>query len=187
MKSQILGLLTLLILMGFISSVNAQDDSPAKKDTLIKGNGERIYCVIKTFENDKVQYITGGRFLTTTYTQRLSEIKFSDGTSQFFQPLFKINSEDDWQKIKVTSDQSKVKNLLELGVIDAEQTGSVFAKQDKLKSLALERIRKEAAKLGSHIVLILDSNNSDGGIILDGDRIVGFRSGSKITAKAYGF
>ena len=91
------------------------------------------------------------------------------------------------KKIKVTSDQSKVKNLLELGVIDAEQTGSVFSKQDKLKSLALERIRKEAAKLGSHIVLILDSNNSDGGIILDGDRIVGFRSGSKITAKAYGF
>jgi len=53
--------------------------------------------------------------------------------------------------------------------------------------MALERIKKEAAKLGSHIVLILDSNNSDGGIILDGDRIVGFRSGSKITAKAYGF
>jgi len=109
MKSQISGLLTLLIFIGFISSVNAQDDPPAKKDTLIKGNGERIYCVIKTFENDKVQYITGGRFLTTTYTQRLSEIKFSDGTSQFFQPLFKINSEDDWQKIKVTSDQSKLK------------------------------------------------------------------------------
>lgn len=187
MKPQLLSLLTLFIFFGFLPSVNAQDDSPAKKDTLIKGNGERIYCVIKTFENDKVQYITGGRFLTTTYTQRLSEIKFSDGTSQFFQPLSIITGESDWQNIKVTSDQAKVKNLLELGVIDAEQTGSVFAKQDKMKSLALDRIKKEAAKLGAHIVLIVDSNNSDGGIILDGDRIVGFRSGSKITAKAYGF
>jgi hypothetical protein len=80
-----------------------------------------------------------------------------------------------------------VKNLLEVGIIDAQRQGSVFSKQDKMKSAVIDQIKKEAAKLGSHIVLVVDENNSNGGFEMEGDKIVGFRSGSKITAIAYGF
>jgi len=175
---------TALILNSFLT--NAQEESDVKKDTIIKANGEKIVCVIKTLENDKVQYITGGRFLTTTYTQRLSRINFSDGTHQFYQPVINI-TENDWQIVKIVSDRSRVKNLIEKGMVNAERQGSVFSKQDKMKNEAIDQIKKEAAKLGAHIVLIVDATNTSGSLEMQGDNIIGIRTGAKITAIAYGF
>jgi hypothetical protein len=180
--------LTLLVglLVIFVKPLFAQDESEPKKDTIIKATGEKIVCVIKTLENDKVQYITGGRFLTTTYTQRLSRINFSDGSHQFYQPILNI-TENDWQSVKIVSDRSRVKNLVEKGIVNAERQGSVFSKQQKMQSEALDQIKKEAAKLGSHIVLIVDASNTSGTLEMQGENIVGIRTGAKITAIAYGF
>lgn len=157
------------------------------KDTIVKANGERIVCVINTFENDKIQYVTGGRFLTTTYVQRLSRISFSDGSVQEIQPILKISGEQDWQKVKVVSDPARVKNLLQVGIIDVQRQGSLFAKQEKVMEGVIDQIKKEAAKIGSHIVLLVESDNRSGGLELDGDRIIGIRPGVKFVAVAYGF
>lgn len=169
-----------------ITPLFGQDETEPKKDTIIKASGEKIVCVIKTLENDKVQYITGGRFLTTTYTQRLSRINFSDGSHQFFQPILNI-TENDWQSVKIVSDRARVKNLVEKGIVNAERQGSVFSKQQKMQSEALDQIKKEAAKLGSHIVLIVDATNTSGTLEMQGENIIGIRTGAKLTAIAYGF
>lgn len=178
--------ISFLFALILVNNVVAQDESEPKKDTIIKANGERIVCVIKTLENDKVQYITGGRFLTTTYTQRLSRINFSDGSHQFYQPILNI-TENDWQSVKIVSDRARVKNLVEKGIVNAERQGSVFSKQQKMQSEALDQIKKEAAKLGSHIVLIVDATNTSGTLEMQGENIIGIRTGAKITAIAYGF
>ena len=167
-------------------SASAQE-APLPKDTILKGNGERIVCIIKSFENDRVQYITGGRFLTTTYTHRLARILFGDGSHQDFQPITRIAGEEDWTKVKVVADPVRVKNLVELGVIDIEKQGPLFTKQEKVRSAIIEQIKKEASKLGAHIVLVVDADNSSGGIDWDGERIIGIRPGAKITAVAFGF
>ena len=169
-----------------INAINAQEEAEVKKDTIIKANGEKIVCVIKTLENDKVQYITGGRFLTTTYTQRLSRINFNDGSHQYYQPVLNI-SENDWQVGKIVADRTRVKKLLEKGIVNAQRQGSVFSKQEKMKNEAIDQIKKEAAKLGSHIVLIVDETNTNGSLEMQGDNIVSIRTGAKITAIAYGF
>jgi len=171
-----------------LSCINTTaQDVPIPKDTILKGNGEKIVCFIKSYENDRVQYLTGGRFLTTTYTQRLSRIIFGDGTLQEFQPVIRISSDADWEKVKVVADPGKVKNLVELGVIDIEKQGSLFTKQEKIRTALIEQIKKESSKLGAHMVLIVDADNSSGGIDWDGERIIGIRPGAKISAIAYGF
>lgn len=156
------------------------------KDTIIKGNGEVIICNIKSIENDKIKYLVGNKFLTTTYTQRVSEIKFSDGTSQFITPVLKIG-ESDWEKVIVTSDLNRVKNLVEKGYVEAKNQGSIFSKQEKLKNKSIELIKKEAAKLGAHIVLITNTNDVNGSLEFENDQIIGVRSGSTINGTAYGY
>jgi hypothetical protein len=96
-------------------------------------------------------------------------------------------TENDWQSVKIVSDRSRVKNLVEKGIVNAERQGSVFSKQQKMQSEALDQIKKEAAKLGSHIVLIVDASNTSGTLEMQGENIVGIRTGAKITAIAYGF
>jgi hypothetical protein len=176
----------MVLLVFFLMSTDCFSQELQAKDTIIKANGEVVTCVIKSIENDKVQYLVGGRFLTTTYMQRLSEIKFTDGSNQFIQPVLKI-TELDWEKVQITSDVNKVKNLFEKGYVTSNNEGSVFSNQEKLKSKSIEVIKREAAKLGAHWVLILESNNTKGNVEIVGDQIVGIRSGSKITGTAYGF
>jgi hypothetical protein len=182
------GRISILILtfILFNQVVQAQEEYPAR-DTIIKGNGDRIVCFVKTFENDRIQYVTGGRFLTTTYTQRLSKIIFSDGTFHDIQPVLKINGEQDWERVKVVSDRGKVKNLIENGIIDVQKQGALFGKQEKVRTALIDQIKKEAAKMGAHIVLIVDSDNNSGGIEWDGDKIISIRPGAKITAVSFGF
>ncbi len=175
-----------VFMLFFLVSMDSICQEAIAKDTIIKANGEVVACVIKSIENDKVQYIVGGRFLTTTYLQRLSEIKFTDGSNQYIQPVVKI-TDLDWEKVQITSDINKVKNLFEKGYVTSSNEGSVFSKQEKLKEKSVESIKREAAKLGAHLVLILESNNTKGNVEIVGDQIVGVRSGSKITGTAYGF
>lgn len=157
------------------------------RDILFKGNGERIVCSIRSLENDRIQYVTGGRYLTTTYLQRLSRIAFGDGSSREIQPVVWISGEEDWQKVKVVSDLSKVLNLPEVGIIDVQRMGTLFSKQEKTVAAAMEQIKREAAKIGSHVVLIVDSERKGGLIELDGDKVIGIRSVAKFACIAYGF
>jgi ABC-type uncharacterized transport system substrate-binding protein len=81
--------------------------------------------------------------------------------------------------VKVVSDLSKVLNLPEVGIIDVQRMGTLFSKQEKTVAAAMEQIKREAAKIGSHVVLIVDSERKGGLIELDGDKAIGIRSVAK--------
>jgi hypothetical protein len=170
----------------FLHNFNCLGQVFSLRDTIIKANGEIIICEIKSIENDKLQYLSAGRFLTTTYLQRISEIKFADGTKQYIQPILKI-TENDWENVQLVSNASRVKNLFEKGYVESNNEGSIFTKQEKLKNKSIEVIKKEAAKLGAHIVLITISNNIKGNVEIENDQVIGIRSGSKISGIAFGF
>jgi len=176
----------LFIILFCLGSIRVPCQEIYSRDTIIKANGEIISCVIKSFEDDKIKYLLGDRFIVTTYLQRLSEVKFSDGSKQLIQPILKI-TEKDWEKVILTSDINKVKNLVLKGFVETSNQGTFFSNQEKLKSKSVDFIKKEASKLGAHIVLINVSNDQKGNIEMVGDEIIGTRSGSTLSGTAYGF
>ncbi|HPD94631.1 MAG: hypothetical protein H6537_05505 [Bacteroidales bacterium] len=62
-------------------------------------------------------------------------------------------TESDWEKVVVTRNSDEVKGLKRAGDVSAE-TSRLYGKQSKLREETTIKIKKEAAKLGSTIVLI---------------------------------
>jgi hypothetical protein len=166
--------LFLALLIGFaITSVNAQSSG---NDTIFKINGESIAAKIVSVAETDVTFSYPGESMTIKLSKNLiKEIKYSSGRKEKFSEMVVINGEKDWEKVKLTTLTSDIEGLVKKGDLSASKTnlGPIYTPEKKTHTKLETEIRKEAAKLGAHIILLTPSNAAS--------------SEFKVTGVAYGY
>lgn len=146
------------ILLAFIfgvysTSLNAQIE---KNDTICKINGEIIAVKIVNTTTNDITFSRPGETLTETLPKNLiKEITYSNGRKEKVSEMIIIKGEEDWEKVKLTSIPEDVAGLVKKGDIQATKTNlGLYTPAKKVKPKLEAEIKKEAAKIGAHIVLI---------------------------------
>lgn len=145
-----------------ISTVNAQS---VKNDTIVKLNGERI--VVKIVNNNETNIIFSypGETMTNTLSKNLiKEIIYSSGRKEKINEKIVINGEKDWKKVKLTTLVTDIEGLVKKGDLDEHMRdlGPIYSSAKKADKKLQIRIKQDAAKLGSHIVLITPMTDANG-------------------------
>ncbi|MDH1602077.1 MULTISPECIES: hypothetical protein [Empedobacter] len=159
MKKNLLFLVTF-----FISSIAfSQDIIKTHKDEVIKGK------VIEVSDKEvKFQY-EGESMINTLSKNLVSEIDFESGRNQKISDKVIINDEKDWEKVIITNLESDVNGLTRGEEIMAKaSSGWSTTGEGKMQKLAMDKLKKEAAKKGYHVVLILTSTSKGGSYGISG-------------------
>jgi hypothetical protein len=145
-----------------IITIDANCQEVIKNDTLFKLNEEIIVCKVTNISEFEIVYSFVGESLTNTISKKqLKEIHFGSGRVQKISDLIAINGEEDWEKVQLTTLQIDVVGLTKKGEVKGKAMGTALANMTKVKKRAEEQIKREAAKLGAHIVFMQAYNTTD--------------------------
>lgn len=110
-----------------------------------------------------ITYIYPGETVTyTTSRNVVKKIRYGSGRVEKITDLIIINDENDWEKVITTHVPSDIKGLTLKGEVTTR--AAVFGGNlKKLDKVAIEKIKRQAATMGAHIILIetkiLDATN----------------------------
>lgn len=153
--------LVILFFLGALVNVSYGQDA-IKNDTIFQLNNEILVCKVTNISEFEITYSYVGESLTNTVSKKqVREIHFGSGRIQKFSELIIINGEEDWEKVQLTTLQTEIVGLTKKGEVKGKAMGSALADMNKVKSRAEEQIKREAAKLGAHIILIQSYNTTD--------------------------
>ena len=155
-------LLTAFALTLFFSNVNGQE--PIKLDTIFPLNGQSIPCKVAKVGETEIEYtFLGETVMNTVNKKQVSEIHFSSGRIQKISEKVLITGEDDWQKVILTTLPADVAGLVKKELIRGKATGfTTLSNIDNIKGRAEEEIKRTAASLKCHVVLIQTYNERPG-------------------------
>lgn len=148
----------------FCINIVAQDEVIFHNGNIAKGKVSEVtdqyirFC----YEGEDVINIIG--------RSALSEVRFSSGRIQQMSQKIYVNSAEDWQKVRVVNDKNEVLGLKSLGQVEKHSSGtwSFSITAGHFSEKTLKKIRKEAAKRGGCIVLVLSQQSKSGGVFNDG-------------------
>lgn len=154
--------------------------SQPQNDIIVKHNGEKLNAKI-TAVDDKITFTYPGETVINTLSKNcVKEIIFSSGRIQECTTKIIILGEDDWEKVIFTSNPEDVKCLVRKGEVSASASNSWnFKSKDGVDKKASMKIKKEAAVMKAHIILLLDQHK-EGETLLTG-------SSSSKSGIAYGY
>lgn len=154
MKSKLQKFLFLAMLI-FISMVIVKAQT-ISNDTISKINGERIAVKILSTSDKDVTFSYPGETMTTVLSKNLiKEIIYSSGRKEKISEMVIITGEKDWEKVRLTTLASDIEGLVKKGDLDEHKRNmGIYTPAKKTNEMLEEKIRREAAKLGAHIVLL---------------------------------
>lgn len=143
----------------------AQDEVIFHNGNIAKGKVSEVTDLnIKfTYEGEDVINIIG--------RCAISEVRFASGRVQQMSQKIYVNSEEDWEKVRVVYDKNEIYGLKSLGQIEKHSSGtwSFSITAGHFEEKTLKKIRKEAAKRGGCIVLVLYQQSNSGGAFKNGN------------------
>ncbi len=146
-------------------------DSPSKAastlhDRIITHGGDTISCKVTELIDRKIKYRLDGEDLLNSVSENLvKEIRFSNGKIQEISQHIIVKGVEDWEKVQVTYEKSDVDGLVKKKELTAKSSAVLgYSGQGKMEKKAIEKLKKEAAALGCHVVLILTSTGRGGGL-----------------------
>ena len=100
----------------------------------------------------------------------IAEIRFASGRVQQMSQKIFIESEKDWEKVRIVNDKNEVMGLKSLGQVEKHSSGtwSFSITAGHFSEKTMKKIRKEAAARGGCIVLVLSQQSQSGGFFQDG-------------------
>lgn len=135
------------------------------QDTIHTYSKETIICKIVEILDDKVKY----KFLAEDIVNSISKNNFTSivlesGRIINGNPRVVIKNENDWMNVIITKETSDVTDLVKVAEISEKAVSSVgaYGSLEKMKKKAQDGLKKKAAKIGCHIVLISEDNSRDG-------------------------
>ncbi|MBJ6119008.1 hypothetical protein JAO76_12445 [Pontibacter sp. BT310] len=136
-----------------------------KPDTITKLNGESMEVLVSTVGDKEISFVYLNETVTNVINKnQVKEIKFASGRVQKFSEKIVINGEQDWEKVIVTTLESDVAGLVRKGEVRAKASGgSTFSNQANIDEKATMKLKKEAAAMGAHIILIQSQKTETGG------------------------
>jgi hypothetical protein len=134
------------------------------QDKILTHRGDSIMCKVTEILENSIKYKYQGEDIMNSISKNIvSEIIFSNGRVQKISDKIIINSELDWEKVIITSNNSDVDDLKRVGEMMAKaSSGWSTTNQGKMEKLAMDKLKKEAAIQGCHIVLLLTTTGKGG-------------------------
>lgn len=156
-------LLLSILLFGVASgSINAQAVS---NDTITKLSGDRIAVKIVSTSENNVTYSYPGETMTISMSKNLiEEIKYASGRKEKLKEKIVIRGEDDWEKVKLTTQTTDIEGLIKKGDLNETSPNiGIYTPARKAEPKIDKKIRQKAASLGAHIILITSPFTATGG------------------------
>ncbi len=150
-------LLVVIILTISFGAVNAQDK-------IVKLNGETITCKVSEITDDNIKYKYDGEDLLNNISKNVvQEIIFNSGRVQKFSKRIVINGEQDWKKVQITTLESDIEGLVKGEEMMAKAaSGWSTTGQGKMQKKAMDKLKKQAAAKGYHIVFLITTTGKGG-------------------------
>ena len=150
----------LCFMLLFVSiSCFAQDEVVYHNGNVIKGKVSEVtdYYIKFRYEGEDVDNTIG--------RAALSEVRFGSGRVQQMSQKVYVNSPDDWEKVRIVNDKNEVIGLKSLGQVEKHSSGtwSFSITAGHFSEKTMKKIRKEAAKRGGCIVLLMSQQSQSGG------------------------
>ena len=126
------------------------------QDKIYNLNSDVLNCKVTKIESDAIMFHYPNEDLVNEISPNVVEkIVFESGREQAFSTKIIINSEKDWEKVKFTKSELSIRGLVDKGEIFAKAKAAMGRDVGKKQKKAMERLKKEAAKKGAHIILII--------------------------------
>lgn len=134
----------------------------AKTDKIIKVSGETVTAKVTAVTDHDVSFVyPGEETVNVIGTNQVKEIDFASGRVQMLTKRVEIHNEEDWGKVTVTTVPGDVQGLVSKGdVVAAAIPMTAFSSQEALNERATEKLKRKAAKMGAHIILLTSDQNS---------------------------
>lgn len=147
----------ILLLAGLaLAATTAHAQTAAPADRIVKLNGENLTVNITAVGEQDISFTYPGEKVANTINKNVvKEIDFASGRVQMMTTKIVVRSEADWANVLITTNPDEVKGLVRKGEVRAKATGATtMSNQANIDAKATERIKKAAAVLGAHIVLL---------------------------------
>ncbi len=147
---------TLLLLFVAISII------AYSQDIIVTHKGETIKCKVTEVADKSIKFKYAGEELVNSLSKNVvRDITFENGRVQHISDKIVINGEDDWEKVQITNLESDVEGLTKYGELDAKKNGgSIYSNVGKLQKKAIDKLKKQAASNGCHIILMLSTTGN---------------------------
>ena len=133
-------------------------------DKIYTHKGDSIVCKVTEMGEKTIKYKYEGEELTNSITKNLvSQVKFANGRTQKVSDKVVVASVLDWEKVIITNVESDVEGLTRVGEMMAKaSSGWSTTNQGKMEKKAMDKLKKDAAAQGCHIVLLLTTTGKGG-------------------------
>ncbi|MGI9545417.1 MAG: hypothetical protein ACR2MX_19300 [Cyclobacteriaceae bacterium] len=154
-------LLPIIVLLSFSTLSPAQI---SETDHLVMLSGEVLSVEISEITEREVTFSYPNEDINFTKSKNvISEIVYSSGRRERVADRITIKGEDDWEKVILTDIPADVEGLTKKGELFVKSTATtVFSGSAKIDAKSTKKIKKEAAKLGAHIVFLQTQNFDKG-------------------------
>jgi hypothetical protein len=134
------------------------------QDKIYTHKGDSIVCKVTEMGEKTIKYKYEGEELTNSITKNLvSQVKFANGRTQKVSDKVVVASVLDWEKVIITNVESDVEGLTRVGEMMAKaSSGWSTTNQGKMEKKAMDKLKKDAAAQGCHIVLLLTTTGKGG-------------------------
>ena len=134
------------------------------QDKIITHANDTINCKVIETQEISIKYKYPNEDVINSISNNVvHKIIFSSGREQIISEKIVINGEKDWEKVQITNLESEIIGLKKIKTFAEKAKGTTWTNQGKLEKKVMTRIKKDAAKAGCHIVLILTENGKSGG------------------------
>jgi hypothetical protein len=134
------------------------------QDKIYTHKGDTIVCKVTEVGENTIKYKYEEEELTNSITKNLvSQVKFANGRTQKVSDKVVVTSELDWEKVIITNVDSDVEGLTRVGEMMAKaSSGWSTTNQGKMEQKAMDKLKKDAASQGCHIILLLTTTGKGG-------------------------
>lgn len=151
-----------IVLFALLSNFIAicQEKQP---DLLIKHSGEVMRVVVSNVTEKDITFTYPNETVINTISKNMvKEIQFSSGRIQKITERVIVTGEDDWEKVTITNNPDDVIGLVRKGEVRAKASNDWNFKSVKgVAEKAEKKIKKEAAEMKAHIILITEQTTKD--------------------------
>lgn len=135
-----------------------------KLDKIVKLSGDTLRANVTTVGEQSVSFTYPGESVTNTLSKnQIKEIDFASGRVQPMSTRVTVRGEQDWANVLVTTSENDVAGLVRKGEVRAKASGmTTMSSQANIDARATEKLKREAARLGAHIVLLQNQSNQHG-------------------------
>lgn len=150
------------------------------QDKLYTHKGGVYDVYVKEVSENSVKFIyPNEQSINTLSKNTIEKIEFESGRTESMSEKIIIQGKEDWEKVIITNLESDVQGLTKGSELKAKANGSTFANQGKVENRAFNKLKKEAASKGYHVLLILTTSGRSGSF--------GTSSGASASIRAIGY